>query len=200
MKSNRNLRLVALAAGLAVIIIALAVVASGVAFKPAPPPVVEAPVPAKPKAVEFVWHSEPRDMPLTVFKDKNDADRTLKDFAGKVLVVNFWATWCAPCVKEMPTLDRLQAKLGGPSLQVLTISQDREGARVAGPFKDKNNWPNLDLYVEPSNRFARDASLVGLPTSLIIDKNGKEVARVEGEVEWDSPEVEKMLRPLMDAS
>jgi thiol-disulfide isomerase/thioredoxin len=157
-----------------------------------------APAPEEKQGVSaIVWHETPLDLPATVFKDAADADQTLANFAGKVMVVNFWATWCAPCVKEMPTLDALQAKLGGPEFQVVAISQDREGARVAKPFAEKQEWKNLAFFVESAGRFMRDAKLNGLPTSLIIDKNGREVGRLEGELEWDSPEVEKVLRDLM---
>ncbi|MBY0508911.1 MAG: TlpA family protein disulfide reductase [Rhodospirillaceae bacterium] len=149
------------------------------------------------KSGAIVWHEAPKPLPETVFKDAADADQTLAKFPGKVLVVNFWATWCAPCVKEMPTLNALQAKLGGPEFQVLAISQDREGAKVAQPFFAKNDWKNLNFYVEKMGRFSKDANLRGLPTTLIIDKTGKEVARVEGEAKWDSPEVEKTLRELI---
>ena len=151
----------------------------------------------KPKPGAFVWHEPPKPLPATVFKDASDADQTLDKFGGKVLVVNFWATWCAPCVKEMPTLDALQAKLGGPNFQVMAISQDREGAKVAQPFAVKQGWKNLAFYVEKMGRFSKDANLRGLPTSLIIDKTGHEVARVEGEAKWDSPEIEKSLRELI---
>jgi thiol-disulfide isomerase/thioredoxin len=160
-------------------------------------PVFAASEAVKTKSGTFVWHETPKPLPETVFKDAADADQTLAKFPGKVLVVNFWATWCAPCVKEMPTLNALQAKLGGSQFQVLAISQDREGAKVAQPFFEKNDWKNLTFYVEKMGRFSKDANLRGLPTTLIIDKTGKEVARVEGESKWDSPEVEKTLRALI---
>lgn len=153
--------------------------------------------PDRPKPGAFIWHQTPKTLPATVFKDATDSDQTLDKFKGKVMVVNFWATWCAPCVKEMPTLDALQAKLGGPDFQVLAISQDREGAKVAQPFAEKQGWKNLAFYVEKMGRFSKDANLRGLPTSLIVDKSGHEVARVEGEATWDSPEVEKTLRELI---
>ena len=145
----------------------------------------------------LIWHETPLAAPATVFKDAADADQTLANFTGKVTVENFWATWCAPCVKEMPTLDALQANLGGPDFQVLAIAQDREGAKVAKPFAEKQEWKNLAFYVEAPGRFMRDAKLNGLPTSLILDKKGQEVGRVEGELAWDSPEVEKIMRDLM---
>jgi hypothetical protein len=97
-------------------------------------------------------------------------------------------------VKEMPTLDALQARLGGPDFAVLAISQDREGASVAGPFMETNQWTNLALYTEPGARFAKDAKLRGLPTSLVIDKLGNEIGRVEGDADWTGPEIEQDLR------
>ena len=200
-KSPRTMAAVGI--GVALIIIAVAFVASG----PRPETAVQqaagspekpaAEASAGPEALSITWHDAPRPLPTTVFKDGADADQILSNFAGKVLVVNFWATWCAPCVKEMPTLDALQAQLGGPTFQVLAISQDREGVRVAKPFAEKNEWKNLALYVEPAGKFARDAKLRGLPTTLIVDKSGQEVGRVEGDIKWDSPEVEKILRELM---
>jgi len=197
----KNFATVGVIAGL--IIIAVGFVAS----RPKPEsPAPEAAAPAAEPAAKaeakvdlsaVVWHEAPIALPATVFKDAADADKTLADFKGKVMVVNFWATWCAPCVKEMPTLDRLQAKLGGAEFEVLTISQDREGAKIAKPFAEKNEWKNLAFYVEAPGKFMRDAKLNGLPTSLIVDKSGQEVARVEGDLAWDSPEVEKIMRDLM---
>jgi thiol-disulfide isomerase/thioredoxin len=203
-ETGRKTGLLFPAIGLGLIIIALVVVASRsgpkdealvTAAAPAPTPSARAP---EPKGADFVWY-EPKEAPKTVFKDAADADKTLADFAGKALAVNFWATWCAPCVKEMPTLDALQAQLGGDTFQVLTISQDREGATVAKPFMEKNDWKNLALYTEAGARFQRDAGIRGLPTTIIIDKAGKEVGRVEGEVQWTSPDVVEKLKALAAA-
>ncbi|MGE4064081.1 MAG: TlpA family protein disulfide reductase [Rhodospirillaceae bacterium] len=179
---------------LALIITALAVVASGLGLDRMPSATAAASEKIEPK--DFTWHSTPVDAPKTVFKDANDADKTLKDFGGKVLIVNFWATWCAPCVKEMPSLERLNAKLGGKDFQVIAINQERNGAKVAKPFADKQGW-KMPLYLDAATGFYRDAKLGGLPTTLIIGKDGKELGRVAGEVEWDSPAVEKMVRDLL---
>jgi thiol-disulfide isomerase/thioredoxin len=147
---------------------------------------------------DVTWHAKPLPGPLaTVMQDAKGADTTLAAFAGKVLVVNFWATWCAPCIKEMPTLDALQAKLGPSGLQVLAVSQDREGLKVAQPFVEKNGWKNIALYVEPKARFAKDAALRGLPTTIILDQKGQEVGRLEGTIDWTAPNVTDALAKLI---
>lgn len=196
---------IAVYAGMCACVIITAAV--GVASGPSPlaaaesaPKAVETAAPkpaAKLKTGTVIWHETPKALPATVFKDAADADQTLDKFTGKVLLVNFWATWCAPCVKEMPTLDALQAKMGGPEFEVLAISQDRGGAKDAQPFAEKQGWKNLAFYVEKMGRFSKDANLRGLPTTLLIDKVGKEVARVEGEADWSAPEIEKILRDLI---
>ena len=193
MKNVRRFGFALPALSLAVIIIAVAVVASGLT-RGSTAPAMAAAGALEPK--DFTWHDSPIDAPKTLFKDASGADKALKDFAGKVLLVNFWATWCAPCVKEMPALDRLNAKLGGKDFQVIAINQERNGPKVAPPFVEKQGW-KLPLYLDAATGFYRDAKLGGLPTTLIIGRDGRELGRVAGEVVWDSPAVEKLVQDLI---
>jgi thiol-disulfide isomerase/thioredoxin len=144
------------------------------------------------------WLAEPKPVATTPFVDAAGATHSLVEFHGRVLVVNFWATWCEPCVREMPTLDALQAQLGGPRFQVVVIDQDREGAKAAGPFLQSKGLSHLTLYAEPGLHFVKDAGLRGLPTSLVVDRNGQVVARLEGTATWNSPEMVAELRRLME--
>ena len=151
----------------------------------------------KPPAAAIVWHDEPRPAPTTEFQDAEGVTKTIQDFAPKVLVVNLWATWCAPCVEELPTLDALEAKLGGADFRVVAIAQDREGAKVVKPFVDAQGWKALEVYLEPQARFARDAKLRGLPTTLVIDRKGREIGRLEGTIDWAGDATVDRLKALI---
>lgn len=159
--------------------------------------VAPAPLWATSGVEKLIWHATPRPVTDEPFQDGAGESLSLSRFRGQVVIVNLWATWCAPCVREMPTLDTLQADLGAQGVKVVAMSQDREGAELAGPFKKSNGWSNLDLYVEPLTKFARAAEVKGLPTTLIVDKAGFEVARLQGTAEWDSPEMKKVIGDLL---
>lgn len=200
-RTTRRTLIAATAAVAAVLITAVTMLAS----QRGEPEVITAPVTPQPAAAakskpaegEIVWHAEPAAGPATVFNDEAGAALTLQSFAGQVLVVNLWATWCAPCIEELPTLDALQGKLGGDAFRVLVIAQDREGLKVVKPFADKVAWKHLAIHLEPQNRFARDARLRGLPTTLIIDRQGREVGRLEGTIDWASDAVVAKLKDLI---
>jgi thiol-disulfide isomerase/thioredoxin len=135
---------------------------------------------------------------LTVV-DAAGAQHSLKDFTGKVILVNFWATWCPPCRKEMPSLDRLQARLGGPDFAVVPISLDRGGMDKVQSFLKENGIRNLTPYLDPDAKSMALFGFPGLPTSILIDADGKEVARLIGGAEWDSPPLIAEIVSLIDA-
>jgi thiol-disulfide isomerase/thioredoxin len=197
-------RLIVIAVVLAAVLItAITLLASNpepVATVTAPAAVTAAP-PAAPTEEEtnhIEWREAPIPGPLeTVFQDAKGADVTLASFKGKVMVVNFWATWCAPCVKEMPTLNALQAVMGSDKLQVIAISQDQKGAAVTAPFIAKNGWKNIGYYDEPKTRFQRDAQIRGLPTTIILNQKGEEVGRLEGVIDWMRADVKEGLTRVL---
>lgn len=135
----------------------------------------------------------PEPLPVETFMDADGKALSFKDFKGKVLLVNFWATWCAPCKVEMPALDRLAGELGGRDFAVLTISIDRGGAKVAGPFLEEIRAENLPLYVDPASRLAQAMRVQGLPVTILADADGREIARYLGPAEWDGPEAKALI-------
>lgn len=143
-----------------------------------------------------VWDA-PCPLPDSIaFTDASGNALTLKDFAGKTVVLNLWATWCPPCLNEMPALDRLQAAMGGEAFTVVALNQDRGGVKVAGQWLADKGL-GLDVYADPKGAVARAVEAAGLPTTLVIDAQGRERARLMGEAEWDSAEMQERLRGLM---
>jgi thiol-disulfide isomerase/thioredoxin len=136
----------------------------------------------------------PRDLPVIRFSDADGRKLTLAEFRGKTVLLNIWATWCVPCRKEMPTLDRLQARLGGADFQVVALSIDRKGLSVVAPFYRRLGLKALGIYVDETGQAASALGSVGIPTTLLIDKTGREIARKLGPAEWDSPETTALIR------
>ncbi len=125
--------------------------------------------------------------PATVFSSADGATFKLEELRGKTVVLNVWATWCAPCIKEMPSLDRLQNLRGGDDFQVITISIDRTKYEPAKFFAD-NNIKNLKPWHDGSYAIPGNLQLRGYPTTVIYNTDGREIGILEGEAEWDSPE------------
>ena len=148
--------------------------------------------------LELSVFDQPHTLPEVRFQDDQGRDLTLGDFRGRVVVLNVWATWCVPCRKEMPTLDRLQARLGGKDFLVVALSLDRKGVEAVRGFYQEVGVKNLAIYVDPSGRGSRGLGLPGLPTTLLIDQEGREVARKMGEAEWDRPEMVSLVERTMD--
>ena len=136
----------------------------------------------------------PAAVPALRFVDGDGRAMTLADFHGRVVLLNVWATWCVPCRKEMPTLDRLQAKLGGPGFQVVALSIDRQGAAVVKSFYRELGLAKLGIAIDQSGKATQLLHAVGVPVTLLIDRDGREVARKMGPAEWDSPEMTAIIR------
>ena len=130
-----------------------------------------------------------KPLPDIGFFDAEDTLHTFAEYRGRGVVLNFWATWCAPCVREMPALERASAELAGAGIDVVTLSEDRGGAKVIRPFFEKLGLSNLPILVDRRGKMLRALNIGGLPTTVLIDARGREVGRVVGIAEWDSPEV-----------
>lgn len=141
--------------------------------------------------------AEPKPMPPLSFVDAEGRRVDLADFKDRVILLNLWATWCAPCVKEMPSLDRLQGQLGGDAFQVVALSLDRGGRTAVEPFYKKTGVEHLTVFLDPGSQSMKVLSLRGLPTTILVDPEGRELGRVEGAVEWDSPEAVSFLRQFL---
>jgi thiol-disulfide isomerase/thioredoxin len=135
--------------------------------------------------------------PAFVFAAPDGKEAKLADFAGKPILVNLWATWCAPCVAEMPTLDRIAGQY--PGLQVLAISQDSQGAAKVEPFFAARRFTHLRPWMDPENQFGFHYATGLLPTSVLYDAKGKEVARVIGAMDWTGAEAKALLAQAMKA-
>ncbi len=147
---------------------------------------------AKGSLNKLVVLETPPPMPKMAFRDVNGLDVSLSDFRGKTVLLNVWATWCAPCVAEIPSLDRLQGAHGGEDFVVIAISMDRH-IDDATSFYKKAGIQNLALYIDPSFSISTKVGVQGLPISIFYSPNGQELARIPGEVDWQSPQVSALL-------
>ena len=148
----------------------------------------------------FEYAKPPSPMPDISFADAKGRALTLEDFRGKVVLLNIWATWCPPCVREMPSLDRLQARLGGPRFEVVALSQDRGGLTLVSRFFERLKLKHLDIYIDRTERSRVALGVSGLPTTILIDRDGNEVGRMIGPAEWDSDAAVAVIRHYIGES
>lgn len=147
---------------------------------------------------KFSPRATPLPAPPVSFADQSGKTVTLADFRGRVVLINLWATWCAPCVHEMPSLARLQARVD--RLTVLAISEDRQGATVVPPFVQKLGLDGLAVYLDPKNDVDHAFAVEGLPTSILIDRDGRILGELEGAADWDSPAMVTLVEGYVGAS
>lgn len=177
------------AAAMLLALVAAVVGASGWWFGPGAGPAA----PASGEMAKFRETRPPTSVAGFAFVDGEGRPVAIDDFRGRVVLLNLWATWCAPCVREMPALDRLQARLGGPEFEVVALSLDRGGRDQVVPFLEGLGVENLAIYLDPGSAAMRELSARGLPTTLLIDREGREVGRLEGAAEWGSPDALRLI-------
>lgn len=134
-----------------------------------------------------------------VFLDAEGCETSFDAFRGRGLVVNFWATWCPPCVAEMPSLDRAQALLESERITILPLSSDRGGRAQVGPFYARLRLGKLGIWLDRRGAVGRALGIRGLPSTILLNRAGREVARLEGEAEWDHPALLAAVRRLAGA-
>lgn len=141
--------------------------------------------------------SDPVVVSDIAFTDPEGGEFRLQDFAGKHVVVNFWATWCAPCRKEMPMLSALQDEFGGETFEVITIATGRNSIPGIRKFLEEVGVDNLPLYLDPKSKLGREMGVLGLPITVILDPKGREIARMRGDAEWNSDSAKAVVRSLI---
>jgi len=134
----------------------------------------------------IVIHKDPKVYDNVIFLDKNDKKINIKDFNGNLILLNFWATWCEPCKEEMPSLDRIQINKNLSNLKIFAINISQESKKKIDSFFKDLKIENFDPYFDAPTTLAKTFSLRGVPTSILIDKSGKEFARIIGSIDFDN--------------
>jgi thiol-disulfide isomerase/thioredoxin len=142
----------------------------------------------------FAATDPPKPLPEIAIADGKGKTGSLADFRGKFVLLNIWATWCVPCRKEMPALDRLQGQLGGSDFEVVPLSIDRKGADVVRKFYGDVGIKNLAINIDAKAEAPFALGTVGVPTTLLVNREGLEIGRLIGAAEWDSREMVAFLK------
>lgn len=143
-----------------------------------------------------VRHAEPQPIADIVFTDAGGQVRRLSEWRGKTVILNLWATWCAPCKAEMPSLDRLQAHLGADGFTVIALSMDRTGLKEPSAFFAQEGIAHLQLYIDGAGEAISKLKAPGLPLTAVLNEKGEEVARLVGPAQWDSSPMIAQLKAL----
>jgi thiol-disulfide isomerase/thioredoxin len=132
----------------------------------------------------IVINKKPKSYEEVIFKDENKNEVNLVNYKGKLLILNFWATWCLPCKEEMPSLDLLQSNSRLDNLKIFPINIGQENLAKSKIFFRELDIKNLNIYLDPSVNLAKKFSLRGIPTTILLDKEGKEFARIIGSIDF----------------
>ena len=148
---------------------------------------------------KLVVHAEPQPVTSATFKlADGSGEATLADWQGKYVLLNFWATWCAPCRKEMPMLSALQSEFGGDRFEVLTLATGRNSPEGIARFFDETGIDNLPHYTDPKQAVARDMAVLGLPVTVLLNPQGQEIARLMGDADWNSDSARSIIAALLE--
>lgn len=146
---------------------------------------------------KLVFHTEAMEISDAAFIHEDGGEGTLQDYEGKYVLLNFWATWCAPCRHEMPMLSELQSELGGDDFEVVTLATGRNMPPAMAKFLNEIGVDNLPQHRDPKQAVARGMKVFGLPTTMIIDPEGNEIARLRGDADWSSDSAKAVLQALI---
>lgn len=148
----------------------------------------------------YVPVSREKPVPNTVFFDRHGTELSIENYRGLPVVLNFWATWCPPCVKEMPALDRMKAAIAADGIDVIAVSEDTGGIAQVEQYYKKLGIKHLELFMDRDNALMQAAKVSSLPTTLLIDKAGNEVAAVLIDAEWDSPAIIEFVKSCLNTN
>lgn len=143
------------------------------------------------------FHAEPVAVPAVSMETREGEVVTLDSYRGKVILLNFWATWCAPCREEMPALDALQAEFGGEDFAVLTVATGRNALPAIDRFYAETGLTALPVLLDPKGAMAREMGVFGLPVSILIDRDGREIGRLIGDAEWHGDSARAIISALL---
>ncbi|NKX42482.1 TlpA family protein disulfide reductase [Rhodobacteraceae bacterium R_SAG2] len=147
----------------------------------------------------LILHSEAKPTSANSFElEDGKGSASLADYEGKIVLLNFWATWCAPCRKEMPMLSELQSEFGGDDFEVLTLATGRNSPGGIQKFFDDTGITNLPRHQDPKGALAKEMAVFGLPMTMILDRDGNEIGRLRGDAEWNSDSAKAILQALID--
>lgn len=147
--------------------------------------------------LKLAVHESPAEAPATSFTDAEGGEHSFADWKGKVVLVNFWATWCAPCRKELPALDAMNRDLGGDDFAVITIATGRNPQPAITRLFDEVGVKTLPVYLDPKLQLSREMGVLGLPVSILLNRDGQEIARMSGDAEWDSESARAIVAALV---
>ncbi len=146
------------------------------------------------------FHTDAVEISDIAFLAEDGGEARLGDYAGKYVVLNFWATWCAPCRKEMPQLSELQTELGGERFEVVTVATGRNAPQAIDRFFDEIGVTNLPKHRDPKQALARQMAVLGLPITVILDPEGREIARLRGDADWSSDSAKAIVAALIEGT